>query len=228
MSTKVVVHKKSRPRNKSNRAHVEKYAGDAYDLAVSTARGLKAIKKLINVEEKYYDTITSAQSADSAGAVTNITGISQGTDIQNRVGDSIKLQMIRLQAWIRMNTSAVKTSVRVVLFRDMENAGAIPNPGDLFTGISNVQSPVVPYNFINTRTRFRILYDEVTTLSINGLEDAFLSVDIPHSGHVRFRGNSSAIGSMAQGCLFILVMSNETTTLLPDVTWFTRLEYTDD
>jgi len=231
MSTQRVVLKKRKGKagkGPGNRQHVERFAGDAYSLAERTAKGLMAIKKLINIETKFVDLNGSANTFDSAGALVYASGITQGTDISQRVGDSIRMQRVSFSAWVRGGTSFVKTNARVLLVRDLENAGVIPVPSDILSGLSSTQSPMVPYNYINTRTRFSILFDEMLTLNSNGDASGVISYSESHAGHIRYRGTTNGIASAAQGSLFLLFVSNETTTLLPDVTYTLRIEFTDD
>ncbi len=219
---------RSKKSMQGNRQHVEKYAGDAYDLALRTADGLNYIRKLINVEEKYFDVTGASTAADSNGTVVNAFPVAQGVTGTDRVGDSVKLQGIRAVFWLRMSTGATRTACRCLLVRDLENAGAAPNVSDILKSTSSSQSPVCPYNFINTRTRFKILFDEIVALSINGEETAVISTDFKHEGHVRFRGATGSNSSMAQGSLWLLFISNETSLNLPDITYFIRTTYTDD
>ncbi len=228
MSTSFVKRPKGKKKNTSNRANVEKYAGDAYDLALQTYQGLKYIKKLINVETKYFDNLVSG-TTDWNGSVTYISAIAQGTDITQRVGDSIKLQRLRLSGTFFINTSATRTTCRVVLFRDLSNAGSTPSTSDVISNayLGTISGVNMFYNWINVQKRFSILYDEKVALSINGNENATVSITMPHEGHVKYRGTSGAVGSAAEGSIFLLLLSDEQTNV-PTFSINTRVEYTDD
>jgi hypothetical protein len=225
MST-LTIKKKTKSKT-TKRRQVEMYAGDAYSLAKRTAQGLNYLRRLVNIETKYSDTWGTGTADNTTGFIQCLNLISQGTDLTNRVGDSIRMQHMEFKFSPTVSITAFATSVRVLIIRDLENNGANPAMTDIFTGISTTQSPYLPLNFINTRTRFSILYDEILCVSYGGDATAACAYHSTHNGHIRFRGSSAAAGSLAQGSLFMVVLSNETTNV-PSFKYQFRLEYTDD
>lgn len=223
MSTVAVARRRTKAK-KSKRMQVADYAGDAYSLAKRTAQGLNYLRKLINIETKYFDVLPANFTVNSTGVVTPLNLIPQGLNISDRVGDSIKIQHIRYRLVITSDPTAIVTTVRFLIVRDLENAGATPSTTDILESANVVAQP----NFINTRTRFSILVDEHIALDIDGISASVHAASMAHAGHIRFRGTAGAAASQAQGALFFLVLSSQAALLLPTITFASRLEYTDD
>ena len=187
-----MVNKRSRGRRERQQSDsVGKYFGDAWSLAKRTAVGLNEIRKLINVEEKVLQTDNTSATFNTTGTVYSLTTVAQGVDYDERVGNSIKLQRIQVNARIFMNTTSGNTVFRFILFRDLDGYGTAPTTADLLeTGVGSATAPLALLNW-NKRARFSILFDERGTLSPQGERGTYISVDIPHEGHVFYLGDLS-------------------------------------
>ncbi len=205
------------------------YVGDAWSLAKRTAVGLNEIRKLINVEHKYNDRQNSL-TCTQAGNVQLLTNIGQGDDINQRDGDSIKLQSIKIRGYIRLDAAATLSSaVRVLLVRDLQNPGATITGADLIQQASSVYAPVSHYNFINgvnLQNRFTVIYDEVQTVDPSNPLVVF-DYESKHDCHVFFRGTGTAFTDCAAGAVFLVVFSDATVNL-PIATFTTRVLFTDN
>jgi len=213
-----------RPR-RSEGDSVGKYFGDAWSLAKRTAVGLNEIRKLINIETKFFETTVST-TVDSSGALTCCNLIAQGTDYTNRVGDSIKLQKIEFNGHYHISTNAttsVGTKLRLILLRDLQQDGTAPT----VTEVLQTASEVATYNYLR-RERFSILSDQLIALNqLAGNANGVFKLTIPHEGHVKFLGTSSAAGSMGYGSIYLLAISSEATQV-PTIYVKTYLYFTDD
>lgn len=207
--------------SQGNRRAVEKYAGDAYSLAVSTAKGLAAIRKLINIETKILDTSNGANISNS-GTVSPVSSIAQGLDYTNRVGDSIKIQSMEFKFRWQIGASATKTFVRVLCLRDLDGYGTTP----AVTDILQAADVLSPFNCLNI-TRFSILYDEVevlTSVDTTASVGAYLT---PHAGHIKYLGSAASSASNGKGSVYMLFLSSEATNT-PRVDFYSRIYFTDD
>jgi hypothetical protein len=163
------IKKTSKPRRKANKMatsgdatqrSVEKYAGDAYSLARRTAAGLNQIRKYINIEEKYSDVNTSITPDQSGtGSVVSLTQLAQGTTLNTRVGNSVRIQHFSLIGRVAVSSAVTTFSlVRVIVFRDMEGQGTAPTMSDVLEAVGSSAAPRQPYDYLN-RKRFAIIAD---------------------------------------------------------------------
>ncbi len=205
------------------------YFGDAWSLAKRTATGLNEIRKLINVEQKYNDR-TNSLTASTAGAVQLLTNIAQGDDITQRDGDSIKVQSTKITGYIRRDSASTSSeAIRILLIRDMMNAGTTIAGSDIIQAASTVYAPVSQYNFINgnqLQNRFSILYDEVFTVDANN-PMALFNYESKHDYHVFFRGTGSAFADAAAGAVFLMVLTDASVNP-PIASFTTRVLFTDN
>ncbi len=220
--------KKQRKRGKRGSAppsgdSLAAYGRDAWSLAKRTAAGLNEIRKLINVEEKYID-YNFTSNPTQTGTVDYVSAIIQGTDVNQRLGDSIKLQHIEFNYGV--TASGADAFVRVLLVRDMENGGASPSVANILEVNGTAKTVFSSKNFLN-RNRFAVLYDETTTLTALSDTRCSYKVTIPIEKHVKYRGSSAAAGSAAEGSLY-WITTTDLTTLQPAIPVYMRLTFTDD
>lgn len=219
--------RRSGRRGSSQEQAVGKYFGDAWSLAKRTATGLNEIRKLINVEEKVIQTDNASATFNTTGTVYSLSTVVQGTDYDERVGNSIKLQEIEVNARVFMNTTSGNTVYRVILFRDLDGYGTAPISADLLeNGVASTTAPLAFKNF-NKRKRFSILFDERGTLSPQGERGVYISIRMSHDGHILYLGSTAAAGSNGKGSLYLLAISDETTNL-PSIAFQSRVTFTDD
>jgi hypothetical protein len=219
--------KKGRRRQKSGGDAVGRYASDAWSLAKRTAYGLNEIRKLINIESKITEG-TWGYAPDRTGFIQPLTLIAQGTDYLNeRVGDSIKLQRIEFKMKLLMDAASTGTVVRVILFRDLfQTGGGTPAPADLLEDVGSTYSPLSPLNYL-LRDRFGIVSDNLVDLSSSGNQCATLVVDTAHEGHVKFVGTTNTTASAGPGQIYLYLVSDESAHY-PSVSVMWRVTYTDD
>ncbi len=186
---------------------------------------MNEVRKLINVEEKV-SLLSSTNVFDFNGVIVPLTYISQGTDYTNRVGDSIKLQRIEIRNSFVKSNSSVTTTVRCILFRDLDNYGSAPTITDVMQSSGAADAPLSSFKFLN-RKRFSILYDELLILCANGDQGQVNEIDMTHKGHVLYLGSGANIASQGKGGLYMLFISNEGTNY-PTYTCYSKITYTDD
>jgi len=214
------------PKSDRTQQSVEKFAGDAYSLASRAVRGLNEIRKYINIETKVLDFDIPTQAVSTTATVTYSSGIAQGTDIGGRVGDSIKVQHLEFLGRVVINSAATFSCIRILLVRDMANAGAAPAASDILETVSGSVTNRSPLNYIN-RKRFSVLYDNFLTLDVATAYSQPIRATIPMEKHINFRGTGSTVGSAAEGSLFWLFVSDEATNT-PNISVYTQMLFTDD
>ncbi len=216
--------RKGAKRTDTTKQEVARFAGDAYDLGRRAIQGVAYLKNLINIEVKYYDNVGSG-AVSSTGTVTQMTTIAQGLTNTDRVGNSIKLQRVQLKLNITKHASATSTLYRVILARDNDLTTVFPTFAKILSTTTSGYAHLSPYTWNAVQgQRFGILYDFSGVLDTNTLT-TLESIDIPHSGHIKYVG--AATTDAAEGNLFLFVISNEATNT-PTITWVSRTTFTDD
>lgn len=229
MPTTTMVAKRQSKRRSSgnqNRKNVEKYAGDAYDLASRTWKGLNEIRKFINIEEKYLD-FSGSQTPDQNGTTNCVSQIAQGTTMNTRIGNSIRVQRLTVRGRVAVSSAVTTFSVvRVAIIRDMEGQGSAPTCADMFETVGTSAAPRQPLDWLN-RKRFAVLYDSLLTVApASGCaREFFYNVEL--AKHVLYRGTTAGSASDGEGSIYIVSLSDEATNT-PTVAFTSRITYTDD
>ena len=130
-------------------------------LAIKALKMAHNVRQLINVEFKKKDTTGDDVAVTQAGAVVLLNGIAEGTDFNERVGRSIKIQSLLAKVAITQNSldsGTVGAICRVMLIIDKKPAGGAPTVNDILDA-SGTSQYLAPRN-LNNRNRFVILRDE--------------------------------------------------------------------
>ncbi len=206
-----------------------KGGGSARGGARSTARlegEVRALRRLIHVPEEKNLDVDQAVTPSTTGVLTLASGIAQGTDIGNRVGDTIKVTRISWLGRAALSpTVTTFSTVRLILFRDMEIQGAVPALADILetgTGTVSARSPI---NFIN-RKRFSVLWDQIIVLDPNTHYSEVLRGELVVNKTVRYRGTGNTVAAAAEGTIYWLLVSDESVNA-PTVAIYTQLQFVD-
>lgn len=189
---------------------------------------MNEIRKLINVEQKFSET-SGTHTPNQSGSVTYLSGISQGDDVINREGNSIKVQHMRLKYFCGINSSNTGCAVRVLLVRDLQNQGATIVANDVLEAVGTGFASIAFIDFTNgslQNKRFTIVYDKMFTLDTYNpyVSDEFTS---SHDCHTYFRGTGATVASAGNGSYFLITLSSEPTNV-PTILFNTRTEFTDN
>ncbi len=171
----------------------------ALALAKKNRRAISQISEFHYVECLASSTITST----TAGAVIYLSGVAAGPDPDERTGKKITSKDFK--CWIHINGDIASRLLRLVLFRDMDNAGALPTVTQVLTG-ATYQSFYNP----NNRDRFSILKDRTLSLSATDAEKdshAVVKFRIRRPMAIKYIDDSNAVTSAGAGNLFLLVIS---------------------
>lgn len=208
-------------KNNTYMGKVKRYTGYAYK-AYKMAMWLK---RLVNVEIKKLDgDIYSGASVTNTGSVTQLTAVAQGDTDLTRNGNSIKPLSLLMKGEIQMSTSASNSVVRVMVFKDTQQvADTSPSVGDVLDG-SFTNLYLAPLNN-ETVGRFKVIYDKLFRLNIQGKSSAIINVYKKLYGHVRFNGSAST--DIQKGGIYLLVVGDEPTNI-PSITLQTRICYSDN
>lgn len=208
---------------------VGQYASDAWSLAKRTAVGLNEIRKFINIETKFIDTVQGAATQDATGNVYCISQVAQGLTSATRVGDSVRIQSIEVRGHVLANSAATNTTVRLIIFRDLDGYGTAPATADILEGVGTTMAPFSPEKF-NKRERFSILYDQMLMVqggTTQGLAGTPFYFQTTHQGHILYLAETAATASNGKGSVYVMCLSNEATNT-PTLRFSSRVLFTDD
>jgi len=158
-------------------------------------------------ELKYTNPITTG-SYSAAGIMYSITQtVTQGDSAQQRDGNSINLKSIEFVWQSQLNTSANFDWARLVIFIDTQNTGADPAVSQL---LMSAVSGAPHERFVFITKRYRVLFDEVVTLTNSGSNKI---THIKHKlklkdHHVEYLGTTNAQASNGPGAVYALLLAD--------------------
>lgn len=186
----------------------------------------KKVKSMLNVEYKINDNHITGSGSDINGSIVQLSNLLQGNTNETRDGNQVKYTQIQLKYFVTINSGATATLVRVFLILDKQTNTAIYTPAQILKNITVGDGMNSPYNR-NFRRRFRVLYDRVHDLSINGNRVIRGKKTINISVPVRYNGTSGSISALTENSLSFMHLSSEATNV-PAITAFMRCLFVDN
>ncbi len=190
--------------------------------------GKKALAKVNKLEKQREKKLIDLDSVDDSSdviVINPITLIAQGDTSSSREGAKVVYTSIQMKYTFKQNTSATFTRCRIMLVLDKQCNGALFTAGDLLQTTAVGQAIISPLN-LDGAFRFKVLYNKVHTLSVDGsgvqYGEMFKKINIP----ARYSGNGGAIGDVLSSCLYIVHMSDEA-SLKPKASYYTRVRFID-
>jgi len=183
-------------------------------------------------ELKFIDNSATAQATSAAGIIALLNGITQGADFNNRIGRKVTMKSLLLKVSVGLlsTTSSLGGVHRFLVVYDAQTNGATPAITDVLA-TANYLSPMN----LNNRDRFKVLMDfyhktdayTVTAGAISAgsftdtIENRFRKFNLEE----QFSGTTNAVGSIATGAVFLIVISDVGTAPIFD--FYSRIRYTD-
>lgn len=190
-----------------------------YEVADVAVKGYKLAKKLarmINVEVKHHDTLSST-NISNAGNLIELSNIQQNNTDEGRGGSSVKYKNIQLKYILKMSLSATQSTARVILFKNKREV--TPIVSDILDNVSTVS-----VRDWQNRGHYQIISDKFFTFDINGKTQ--FHVDEWHKlfGHLQFENQSTTDES---GSLWLLLICDEVTNV-PVIKLESRIQFFDN
>lgn len=174
-------------------------AESAYNMAV-------ALKRLVNVERKYFDSAIADSAIASTGEITDLSAIPQGDTAITRDGDSLKPLGFQMRYKLTGDVNATfDTVVRWILFRMKHENAVVPTVADILEGSTETSM----FNFTE-RSRFTVLADKTHTLHVN--DSTILPIMMGKTGN-KLTGHMTFVTGTVNhenGGLYLLRISNQT------------------
>jgi hypothetical protein len=112
---------------------------------------------------KLFDSTASTQNASTTATLVPLSGPAQGTAVNQRTGDTVRLcDRLVLNYTTSSQNADVFNTVRVIVFQWIPNTAlTVPTAASILQNANNILSP---YDFQNSN-QYRILYDAVHLMS---------------------------------------------------------------
>ncbi len=197
-------YKKRRPQYSSN----YNKAGRYLDTASKALAVAYAVKKLVNVE--YFNLITVFTTDPSAsGAVVNLTAVGQGDDTTNRQGDKIRAKYLKVSGQVLLNSSATRTSLRMMIIRDNNGSTTQPAITDMFTDVPAFRNNRNKLGTPQVNSRFTVLWDKFLLLDAVSKNSAQINWSTSLDHHIYYTGTAST--DEGKGNCYLFIASSEAT-----------------
>ncbi len=185
----------------------------------------KKALSLLNVEKKNHDLVGQITPGTTA-SIQQITNIPQGDTTITRDGGQVRLTSLDLKYTVKMNTSATRSFVRVILVQDKQTNQAIFTLADLLEDATASDNIVSMLN-LNNKYRFKILYNEVIEIDDFGTQNKYRHIHKKLDMRLRFDASTPSIADLTSNSL-ALVFINDEATNFPTINFFNRVRYIDN
>lgn len=177
------------------------------------------------LDTKFFDQQYSNTNLTSTATIqTWAYGVIQGTGVNQRVGQKIKINYFDVKYFF---SDTAQARVRVIFFVDRMPGGAAPSMSDIVTG-SSIEAPYNHYNVIGAGgSRFQILHDKRVNI-----QPLITATSRCYNGGfrrkmdtvVRYDGNAGTVSDMVANNIGYMVWSDGTTA---DFAVYSYFKYTD-
>jgi len=203
---------------------LEKIAG-GLGAAANVARAVMPIVSAINTEQKFIDAYATGQSISTTASIQPLSYTAQGTDEQNRIGNSILAKDLNLKLTLTPNYIAADYNrMRLIVFVDKSQRGTLPTLSEL---LQNTSYPLDSSFNKNYTDRFVIIKDKRFQLIKYGITPLELKLYKKLNFHVRYIGTTLATASAGENNIYFVVLG-DTAANLPTYSFFARLNFTDN
>jgi len=191
---------------------------------------IQQIKQVVNSiipapEFKYFDQVVGVSPTQS-GTITNISDITRGDQVTQRIGNEVMLKNIELRIACNINPNVELAYLRYIILVDKMGYNA-PVVGDVLetSFVGTGYTHVIPYQW-DYRKRFNVRHDEVIALVKNGPGAAFSKrLLIP----LNFKSYNIGSATTFKNQVYILIIGQEANVLdLSTFTYYSRITFTDD
>lgn len=175
-------------------------------------RDVAFLKSVVNVERKFIDLVSNGYTlqASSTGALLLLNGVGQGTNLTDRIGDSVLVKSIYIEGFLQLNTST-QDLVRLQIVLDRQANGASPAWSDVY---ENTTPACCALRNKLTTNRFRVLTQRILTLNNNGDQLVRFKMFIPlRKFHTKYNGTGATIASLYTNALYFSLSGNVTTNM---------------
>lgn len=185
----------------------------------------KIVNKILakRVEDKYHDIFGTYAPLSSAYSIQLLNGIGQGAGDFNRVGNEITNLYINTKFTIDFPDTTNRA--RLLIFWDKQPNRGLPTTADLFTYTA---TPISSFLNPDSKARFHVLKDKILTGGSNGkpIRDVSWKINL-RKKNTLYSGTTDQIDSVMTNALYFMFFSDSGAVPNPQLTYMTRLVYSD-
>lgn len=197
-------------------------------------REISSLKRNMPRQElKFIDTIlNSTQLSNTTGYLDLLTGVAQGSDLINRIGNSINYKSISVEGFV--NLSSLNTNnfdlVKISLVLDRQANGSSPAWTDIYG------SGAAPFSLAQrnkqTVDRYKVLKEWKLDLDTNGRTmvkfSAYIKFPYNKDYTQKFNGTGATIASIESNPIYLVYEGAQTTATFPSyINYYTRVRFAD-
>lgn len=175
-------------------------------------------------ETKYFDQVT-AVNPTQAGTLTNISDITRGDEVTQRVGNEVFLKMIEFRMSFLLNSNVTRASVRYMVVVDTMGYNA-PTPSDVLEAglLSTAYADIAPYTW-DYRKRFIVKVDKVVGL-VQGAKTQYCNTTF--TVPLNMKSYNIGAGTTFKNQVYLMLLGTEGNVLnLSTIYYSSRLHFTD-
>lgn len=183
--------------------------------------------------EMKYATTTANQAAVASSGIaasffTPINWAVTGTSVTNCTGWEYICKYISFRYMLRCSDAT--NAVRIMLVRHVDSGGAYPVLTELLTNGSNVDPSLISTYNDSKKEKYTVLYDKLHLMTLAG-DSSTAQGSLYHTCNLPVKKNSDngADGSYFEdGSLYIVAFSDSSAATHPNISWLTRVGFTDN
>lgn len=195
-------------------------------------RDVRLLKDLINTEKKFVEVTGSAVQlqTNTTGTLVLLNGLTQGTNLTDRVGNSIKMSSIMLEGFLALNSVALYDYVNVSLVLDRQPNGVQPAYTQIYDIGTGPASLGQRSKF--TVDRFKVLKSWDIPLSQNGEQmkkfHCYLKLPSGTDSHTKYNNaNFGTIADISTNAVYLVFAGNATSNF-SFISYFSRIRFVDN
>lgn len=210
--------KYSRKSYKPRRRFYKKKSGGWMNMAKKAFNLASKVAAVVNTEYKQLDTNITLADHTYNGTIVNLCNPAQGTAVNQRTGDSIKMKNLTFRGECARN--AQDEVMRLIVFIDKENT--INAGSDLLQSVGNSNAPFSPKKD-NNKFDTKVLLDRTYRLTP---DTSLLKVDfvLKLNQHLHFDAGSQTVDKNA----LKLAVFTQVATGGAKLAYYTRVTYVDN
>lgn len=191
-----------------------------------------SVKKMLNVEHKFVDTLVSAAGA-TAGLVSPLSLVAQGVTENQREGDKIKATHLSIKFILApSSTQSFLETFRFIVFKDKVSNGVVPTAAQLLQDTSaGVNQAFSHYNPDNCPSRFHILMDKLLYSNVAGSgnqEPTIFFLEHALNHHLTYTGATAVQANADTGQLYLYVQCDNVAGGQATYVASARMSYVDN
>lgn len=203
--------------------------GNVAKTASAAMGAAKLALSLINPEFKAVDVDVTRPAVTTTHLFNLLNGLTKGTDINQRVGNSIKMVSIDVGVLVTRNTATTTNNyIRCAIILDKSPNGVAMTAAEMYA--ASAANPILSPRNLSNRNRFVTLKDWVVDVGNAGNRPSvhmkkFRKLQL----HTTYNtGNAGTIADITENAIYFVCVSDTTGLNLPQVTFYSRIRYLDN